>query len=193
MPVFAAIDVGSNSCRIKIARVVAHRLKVLHEDREVTRLGSSVFASGLVSPEAMAAALRALKRFQREIQLARRVTHPNVCRVFEVGVHQPAAGPPIRFFTMELLNGDTLTARLRDKGKLTRREAYPIGQVPAGGLVLTAGADVQHKRIEVEVVAWGPNKESWSVDYRVFEGDTSRPQVWEKLTGILNETFATAG
>jgi exopolyphosphatase/guanosine-5'-triphosphate,3'-diphosphate pyrophosphatase len=68
MPVFAAIDIGSNSCRLKIARVVAHRLKTLHEDREVTRLGASVFDSGLVSPEAMAATLRALKRFQRAVQ-----------------------------------------------------------------------------------------------------------------------------
>lgn len=68
MPTFAAIDIGSNSCRLKIARIVAHRLKTLHEDREVTRLGSSVFETGLVSPEAMAATLRALKRFQRAVQ-----------------------------------------------------------------------------------------------------------------------------
>ena len=68
MPTFAAIDIGSNSCRLKIARVVAHQLKTLAEDREVTRLGASVFESGLVSPEAMAATLRALKRFQRAVQ-----------------------------------------------------------------------------------------------------------------------------
>src|SRR5580692_2509379 len=68
MPTFAAIDIGSNSCRLKIAKVVAHQLKTLYEDREVTRLGASVFASGLVSPEAMAATLRALKRFQRAVQ-----------------------------------------------------------------------------------------------------------------------------
>ena len=68
MPTFAAVDIGSNSCRLKIAKVVAHRLKTLHEDREVTRLGASVFESGLVSPEAMAATLRALKRFQRAVQ-----------------------------------------------------------------------------------------------------------------------------
>src|ERR1039458_1951305 len=55
MPTLAAIDIGSNSCRLKIARVEAHRLKTLHEDREVTRLGASVFESGLVSPESMAA------------------------------------------------------------------------------------------------------------------------------------------
>ena len=68
MPTFAAIDIGSNSCRLKIAKVVAHQLKTLAEDREVTRLGASVFESGLISPEAMALTLRALKRFQRAVQ-----------------------------------------------------------------------------------------------------------------------------
>ncbi|HZP03628.1 MAG TPA: Ppx/GppA phosphatase family protein [Terracidiphilus sp.] len=68
MPTFAAIDIGSNSCRLKIAKVAAYRLKTLAEDREVTRLGASVFESGLVSPDAMAATLRALKRFQRVVQ-----------------------------------------------------------------------------------------------------------------------------
>ncbi|HEX4030077.1 MAG TPA: Ppx/GppA phosphatase family protein [Terracidiphilus sp.] len=68
MPTFAAVDIGSNSCRLKIARVAAHQLKTVAEDREVTRLGASVFESGLVSPDAMAATLRALKRFQRATQ-----------------------------------------------------------------------------------------------------------------------------
>jgi len=68
MPTFAAVDIGSNSCRLKIARAQAHRLKTLAEDREVTRLGASVFDTGLISPEAMAATLRALKRFQRAVQ-----------------------------------------------------------------------------------------------------------------------------
>ncbi len=67
---FAAIDIGSNSCRLKIARAQQHRLKALHEDREVTRLGTSVFESGLVSPEAMAGTLAALKRFHKAIQAA---------------------------------------------------------------------------------------------------------------------------
>ena len=68
MPTFAAIDIGSNSCRLKIARVQAHQLKTVAEDREVTRLGGSVFDTGLISPEAMAATLRTLKRFQRTVQ-----------------------------------------------------------------------------------------------------------------------------
>ncbi len=68
MPTFAAVDIGSNSCRLKIAKVVAHQLRTLHDDREVTRLGASVFDSGLISPEAMANTIQALKRFQRAVQ-----------------------------------------------------------------------------------------------------------------------------
>jgi exopolyphosphatase / guanosine-5'-triphosphate,3'-diphosphate pyrophosphatase len=68
MQTLAAIDIGSNSCRLKIARIENHRLKVLHEDREVTRLGGSVFEGGLISPDAMASTLRALKRFYKAVQ-----------------------------------------------------------------------------------------------------------------------------
>src|ERR1700684_3935233 len=69
MQTYAAIDIGSNSCRLKIARVQQHQLKVLHEDREVTRLGASVFESGVISPEAMASTLLALKRFYRAVKM----------------------------------------------------------------------------------------------------------------------------
>jgi phage terminase large subunit GpA-like protein len=86
----------------------------------------------------------------------------------------------------------TLLGEAPDWKKLyDRREQYKIGLVPRGGIFITAGADVQRDRIEVEVVAWGRGKVSWSIDYRVFEGDTARTQVWEKLTGLLNETFTT--
>ncbi len=70
-----------------------------------------------------------------------------------------------------------------------RREGYVIGEVPDGGLVLTAGADVQMNRIEVEVVAWGRDRMSWSVDYRVLEGNTNQPMVWQKLAELLEEEF----
>lgn len=68
MLTFAAIDIGSNSCRLKIAKVTNHQLLTVHEDREVTRLGASVFESGLVSPDSMALTLKTLKRFQRAVQ-----------------------------------------------------------------------------------------------------------------------------
>ena len=69
MPIFAAIDIGSNSVRLKIAEVQQHHLKMLHQDREVVRLGESVFQTGVISPDAMAITIRALKRFQKATQL----------------------------------------------------------------------------------------------------------------------------
>ena len=68
MPTFAAVDIGSNSVRLKIAKVVRGRLETLHEDREVTRLGESVFADGALDPQAMALTLRVLRRFHRATQ-----------------------------------------------------------------------------------------------------------------------------
>src|SRR5438876_726573 len=71
MPTFAAVDIGSNSVRLKISRLVHHRLVEIHEDREVTRLGESVFKSGLLSPEAIALTVKVLRRFHRAVQRAR--------------------------------------------------------------------------------------------------------------------------
>jgi len=68
LPVFAAIDIGSNSVRLKIARLVRRRLRVLHEDREVTRLGESVFQSGMLDPAAMELTVKVLRRFHRATQ-----------------------------------------------------------------------------------------------------------------------------
>ena len=69
------------------------------------------------------------------------------------------------------------------------RETYPIGSVPMGGLFLTAGVDIQKDRIECEVVAWGRNKQSWSVEYFVLGGDTARPEVWKELEKVLMKDY----
>ena len=68
MPTFAAVDIGSNSVRLKIARLQAGRLKPLHEDREVTRLGEGAFRSGFLTPESMAETVKVLRRFHRATQ-----------------------------------------------------------------------------------------------------------------------------
>jgi len=70
MPTFAAVDIGSNSVRLKIARLTKHRLVEIHEDREVTRLGESVFRSSFLSPEAIAVTVKVLRRFHRAVQNA---------------------------------------------------------------------------------------------------------------------------
>src|SRR5256885_2714517 len=68
MPVFAAVDIGSNSVRLKIARLTRGRMRVVAEDREVTRLGASVFQTGLLAPEAMAHTIKVLQRFHKAVQ-----------------------------------------------------------------------------------------------------------------------------
>jgi exopolyphosphatase/guanosine-5'-triphosphate,3'-diphosphate pyrophosphatase len=68
MPTFAAVDIGSNSVRLKIARLQGHRLRAIHEDREVTRLGEGVFRSGFLTPESMAETIKVLRRFHRATQ-----------------------------------------------------------------------------------------------------------------------------
>jgi exopolyphosphatase/guanosine-5'-triphosphate,3'-diphosphate pyrophosphatase len=68
MPTFAAVDIGSNSVRLKIARLLSGRLREVHEDREVTRLGDGVFRSGFLTPESMAETVKVLRRFHRATQ-----------------------------------------------------------------------------------------------------------------------------
>jgi len=70
MPTFAAVDIGSNSVRLKIARLSRGRLQEIHEDREVTRLGESVYRSGFLSPDAIANTVKVLRRFHRAVQNA---------------------------------------------------------------------------------------------------------------------------
>lgn len=71
------------------------------------------------------------------------------------------------------------------------REPYPLGEVPRGGLFLTAGADVQKDRLIVEIVAWGRGKSSWSIDYGVLPGDTADlvGGPWQQLDALLGRTF----
>ena len=70
MPTFAAIDVGSNSVRLKIAKLVRGRLETIHEDREVTRLGEGVFRSGMLEPKSIAQTVKVLSRFHRSATAA---------------------------------------------------------------------------------------------------------------------------
>src|SRR5690606_9290954 len=70
-----------------------------------------------------------------------------------------------------------------------RREAWRPGTVPAGGLFLTAGADVQKDRIEIDVWAWGRGLESWLVDHLVIEGGPDRHDAWSELTALLDRSW----
>lgn len=76
-----------------------------------------------------------------------------------------------------------------------RREPYKRNTLPDGVCFLTAGVDVQEDRIEVEVVGWGRNKRSWSIDYRVFPGDTNNleSEAWKAMDELVEEVWQTSG
>lgn len=71
---------------------------------------------------------------------------------------------------------------------MKRRERYD-GELPSGAGIITAGVDTQNNRIECEVVAWGMDEESWSIDYIVLPGDLSQPQVWKELEDVLTQPY----
>lgn len=71
---------------------------------------------------------------------------------------------------------------------VARCEVWP-GDVPFDVGVLTAGADVQDNRVELEVVGWGRNEESWSIDYHIIEGDLELPDIWLEVDKYLKKIW----
>jgi eukaryotic-like serine/threonine-protein kinase len=95
----------------------------------------------------IAAEERVNQRFRREVQLARRVTHPNICRVFDLFQHQSANSrqPATLFVTMELLQGETLSQRLKREGRLSPEAARPIVEQMSAALSSAHAAGVIHR------------------------------------------------
>lgn len=75
-----------------------------------------------------------------------------------------------------------------DGGGLVER-AEEWTDVPGGVLVLTAGVDVQADRLEVEIVGWGRDEESWSLEHVRLFGDPSAPAVWSDLDRLLLQNW----
>lgn len=69
-----------------------------------------------------------------------------------------------------------------------RKEAYN-SELPHGVLIVTAGIDVQDNRLELEVVGWGKNKESWGIYYIAIYGDPKLKRVWEELDKHLFKLY----
>ncbi|WP_224249340.1 serine/threonine-protein kinase [Hyalangium gracile] len=93
----------------------------------------------------------ALEQLKREIALARKVSHPNVCRLFDVGFHlRSGAGGSERicFLTMELLQGEPLSAVLRSRGRLAPDEVLPLARQLAEGLGAAHEAGIIHRDLK---------------------------------------------
>jgi phage terminase large subunit GpA-like protein len=72
---------------------------------------------------------------------------------------------------------------------LFARREYYAAQVPQAACVLTAAIDVQDDRLECGVEAWASGEENWKIDYRVFYGDPSRPELWKRARDFLDTRY----
>ena len=101
---------------------------------------------------------RVLERFKREIHLARQVTHPNVCRLYDLFRHRAPSSPgrlpdltgrrapgELTFLTMELLGGETLAARIHRDGPLPPALALSVAEQMAAALDAAHRAGVLHR------------------------------------------------
>lgn len=81
-----------------------------------------------------------LQRFKRECLLARRIHHPNVVQIYELG-----ATPLVRFLTMEMLDGESLNAVLDRRNRLPLNDALGIALQVCKGLAAAHACGVVHR------------------------------------------------
>jgi hypothetical protein len=84
-----------------------------------------------------------LGRFWAEIKLARKVSHPLVCRIYECGEHNGIA-----YFTMELIEGRTLKQHISQHGPLSAQEAISLGIEIAEGLQALHDQGIIHRDLK---------------------------------------------
>ena len=83
-----------------------------------------------------------LQRFYQEVQIARRITHPNICRIHDLGEHQ---GLP--YLSMEFLEGETLSKRL-ERGPLALDTWHDCAQQLLQGLQAAHAAGIVHRDLK---------------------------------------------
>ena len=129
--------------RFSIVRFIARGgMGAVYEAQDLslrTRVALKIIRSPLLADSS------ALERFRREVLLARRVGHPNVCHVYEFYDARTAEGVQVHFLTMELLEGETLTRRLRERGRMTTAEALPLVLQMCDGLSAAHAEGVVHR------------------------------------------------
>jgi serine/threonine protein kinase len=87
---------------------------------------------------------KAVERFKQEIRLGKRVTHPNVCRIHDLGTDRSHDGTEFLFLTMQFLVGETLSSRIR-RGPIPKAEALPLIEDMADALSAAHEAEVIHR------------------------------------------------
>ncbi len=94
----------------------------------------------------------AISQLKAEVQIARRVSHKNVCRIFDIGTHETEDGPPLVFLTMEYIDGQSLGDRIRQDPPLTVRECRRLATGILEGLNAVHDSGVLHRDLKSDNV-----------------------------------------
>jgi serine/threonine protein kinase len=139
------------SLRLRPGTILAHRYRIAYllgrgGTGEVYRaddllLGQAV-AVKLLSATGAGRAL-ALNCFRNEVRVARQISHPNICRVYDIG---EAEG--LTYLTMEYVDGENLASLLQRMGKLPRDRALEIGRQICAGLAAAHDNGVVHRDLK---------------------------------------------
>ena len=158
---FAEGDLVSN--RFQVIRFIARGGMGEVYEAEDLELGERIAIKTI--REDISSDERVNQRFRREVQLARKITHPNICRIFDLFQHHftgPREGiPPVLFVTMELLSGETLAHRLKREGPMTAEQARPIVAQMAAALSAAHAADIVHRDFKSSNVVLLPPARPW--------------------------------
>jgi protein kinase-like protein len=94
-------------------------------------------------PDTLALDSQALSRFHAEVRIARQVSHPNVCRVYDIG---DVDG--LQFLTMEFIDGEDLASLLRRIKRLPPDKAVEVARQLCAGLAAAHDAGVIHRDLK---------------------------------------------
>jgi len=94
-------------------------------------------------PEATAHDEASLQRFHNEVRIARRISHPNICRIYDIG---EADG--LKFLSMEYVDGEDLGSLLRRIGRLPSDKALEIARKLCAGLAAAHDKGVLHRDLK---------------------------------------------
>ena len=112
----------------------------------------------IIRPD-LAASAEVIERFRREVRQARAISHPNVCRVHELFCDESLPGGKIWFFSMEFLDGHTLSEHIRHYGAFAPARASELVRQILQGLIAAHAVGAIHRDLKtgnIMLVSSGP-------------------------------------
>ena len=128
-----------------VARVGRGGMGEVYRADDLT-LGQTV-ALKFIAPELAGSPARR-DRFVSEVRVARQITHPCVCRVHDIGFHQPPGEPAQPYLSMEFVDGEDLASLLRRIGRLPADKAAQVGAQICAGLSAAHAQGVLHRDLK---------------------------------------------